>query len=124
MKEINKSFVEVKKSKFYGYLYKVNSIYEVNNILDKIKEENKKAKHVVYAYKINGIEKKHEDKEPSGSAGLPILNLINIKNLDNILIIVVRYFGGTLLGKGLLTRTYMKTANELLKKDTINQVFL
>lgn len=124
MKEINKSFIEIKKSKFYGYLYKIDSIDEVNNILDKIKEENKKARHIVYAYKINGIEKKYEDKEPSGSAGLPILNLINIKNLNNILIVVVRYFGGTLLGKGLLTRSYMNTANELLKKDTIDQVFL
>lgn len=124
MKEINKSYLEVKKSKFYGYLYKINSTNEVESVLSMLKEENKKAKHIVYAYKINNIEKKHEDKEPSGSAGLPILNLINIKKLDNILIVVIRYFGGTLLGKGLLTRTYSNTANMLLKEDIIDRFFL
>ncbi len=113
MKEINKSFVENKKSKFYGYLYEINEINEVESILDSLKKEHKKAKHIVYAYKVNNIEKKYEDKEPSGSAGAPLLDFINLKKLDNTLIIVVRYFGGTLLGRGLLTRSYRETANKL-----------
>lgn len=124
MKKLMTSFIEQKKSKFYGYLYQVSNINEVPKIIEEIKNDNKKARHIVYAYKINSQEKKYEDKEPSGTAASPILNLINIKNLDNVLIVVVRYFGGTLLGRGLLTRTYMNTANELLKKDVIDQLFL
>lgn len=124
MKKVNESFLEIKKSKFYGYLYKVDNIKEIDSILKILKDEHKKSRHIVYAYKINLCEKKYEDKEPSGTAGTPILNLINIKKLDNILIVVVRYFGGSLLGRGLLTRTYMNAANELLKKDIINQFFL
>ena len=75
-----------------------------------MKKEHKKARHVVYAYCINGIQKKYEDKEPSNTAGKPILDVINFKNLDNTLIVVVRYFGGILLGAGPLTRAYSKAA--------------
>ncbi len=115
MKEISKSFVENKKSKFYGYLYSITSEDEVNTILSELKKENKKAKHFVYAYKIGTIERKNEDKEPSGTAGMPLLDLIKVKNLDNTLIIVVRYFGGTLLGRGLLTRSYREAASKLFE---------
>ena len=124
MKKINESFYEIKKSKFYGYLYQINDTKEIDIILDSLKKEHKKARHIVYAYKINNLEKKFEDKEPSNTAGTPILNLINIKNLNNICIFVVRYFGGTLLGRGPLTRSYLITANELLTKDIIDQFFL
>lgn len=124
MKKINESYYEIKKSKFYGYLYQINDAKEVDIILDSLKKEHKKARHIVYAYKINNLEKKFEDKEPSNTAGTPILNLINIKNLNNICIFVVRYFGGTLLGRGPLTRSYLVTANELLTKDIIDQFFL
>lgn len=113
MKELSKSFVENKKSKFYGYLYEVNSIEEIEYILDTLNKEHKKAKHIVYAYKIGNIQKKYEDKEPSGTAGMPLFDLINIKNLDNTLIVVIRYFGGTLLGRGLLTRSYREAASKL-----------
>lgn len=115
MEPIKTSYVEIKKSKFYGYLFNIDDISKVNDILETIKKENKKARHVVYAYKINGIEKKYEDKEPSNTAGKPILDIINVKNLDNTLIVVVRYFGGILLGAGPLTRAYSKTAAELFK---------
>lgn len=111
------SYYETKKSKFYGYLYKVNDINEVNEILLSLKKEHKKAKHIVYAYSINGIQKKYEDKEPSNTAGKPILDIINFKKEDNILIVVVRYFGGILLGAGPLTRAYSKTASLLFKKE-------
>ncbi len=116
MNKIANSYTEVKRSKFYGYLYKINNEDEVLDILASVKKENKKAKHIVYAYKIGNIEKKHEDREPSGTAGLPLLNIINLKKLDDTLIVVVRYFGGVLLGRGLLTRTYKETASKLLNK--------
>lgn len=115
MELLNKSYIENKKSKFYGYLYKINSEEEINSILDELKKNNKKAKHFVYAYKIGTIERKNEDKEPSGTAGMPLLDIINIKKLDNTLIVVVRYFGGTLLGRGLLTRSYREAASKLFE---------
>lgn len=116
MKKLNESLLIEKKSKFYGFLYEVNSLEEVSVILNELKSEYKKAKHICYAYKIGILEKKTDDKEPSGSAGLPILEVIKQNNLDNTLIVVVRIFGGTLLGKGLLTRSYSHAASSLIKK--------
>lgn len=113
MKKLNDSYFEIKKSKFYGFLYEINNENEVKDILNTLKKEHKKAKHIVYAYKIGNIEKKYEDKEPSNTAGKPILDLINIKELNNTLIVVVRYFGGVILGTGPLTRAYSKTASKL-----------
>lgn len=115
MNKLNESFIENKKSKFYGYLYNIKDINDVDDILYELKQEHKKAKHIVYAYKIGQLEKKYEDKEPQGSAAAPILGLINIKKLDNTAIFVVRYFGGILLGRGLLGRSYKEAANRLFK---------
>ena len=120
MKLLNTITLEVKKSKFIGYLFEVQNKEEVDIILNKLKEEHKKAKHIPYAYKIGPIAKKTDDKEPSNTAGLPIYNLIIQNNLDNVLICVVRYFGGTKLGAGPLMRTYLNTAKETLKKITEN----
>ena len=112
MNILNESYIELKKSKFYGYLFNVDDIDEVNNIIDKIKKDNKKARHVVYAYKINDQEKVFSDKEPNGTV-YPLLDIINKKNKNMCLVVVVRYFGGTLLGSGPLTRCYSKTASNL-----------
>ncbi len=114
MKKISESFITEKKSKFYGYRYDVDSLEEVLEILSILRGEHKKARHICYAYKIGNVEKKCEDKEPANTAGKPILDVINFNSLDNTLIVVVRYFGGTLLGRGLLTRTYSKTARNLI----------
>ena len=113
MKKLNESFIEVKKSKFIGYIYSIESIDEVAKIISSLKEEHKKARHVVYAYKIGGQEKNYSDKEPSGTTR-GLLDLIHYKNLDNTLIVVIRYFGGTLLGAGALTRTYTKVVSMLV----------
>lgn len=115
MKKISDSLIIEKKSKFYGFMYTLENENEVSVILNKLKSEHKKAIHICYAYKIGAIERKNEDKEPSNTAGLPILEVIKRNNLDNTLIVVVRYFGGTLLGRGLLTRTYSKCACLLIK---------
>lgn len=114
MEKISESIVIEKKSKFYGYRYNIKTIEEVSFIIEELKKEHKKARHICYAYKIGTLERKNEDKEPANTAGKPILDVINFNNLDNTLIVVVRYFGGTLLGRGLLTRTYSKTARELI----------
>ena len=117
MKLINESLIEIKKSKFIGLYYEVNSIEEVNNILDNLKKEHKKARHMPYAYKIGSIAKKTDDKEPINTAGLPIYNLIERKNLNNCLIVVIRYFGGTKLGAGNLLRAYVDAANKAIKEQ-------
>ena len=83
MKLINESFLEIKKSKFYGYLYEMDSIEEVDIILENIKNDNKKARHYPYAYKFNNIAKKTDDKEPSGTCGTPILNVLERNNEIN-----------------------------------------
>lgn len=115
MKKLNESYIEIKKSKFIGILYNVESIDEIETIINELSKEHKKARHIVYAYKVGPNEKNHADKEPSGTTR-GLLDLIHMKNLDNTLIVVIRYFGGTLLGSGPLTRTYTKCASMLIKE--------
>lgn len=117
---MKQSFVEIKKSKFYGYLYNIDRVEDVSSILDALKKEHKKATHICYAYKItSGQEfvKFFDDGEPSGTAGKPIFNVIDKKKLNNVLVVVVRYFGGIKLGAGGLTRAYSNTASMLFVED-------
>ena len=115
MKLLNEYTLEIKKSKFIGYYYQVESIEEIEIILENLKKEHKKAKHFPYAYKINGQIKKSDDKELSGTAGMPILNIIDRNDLNYALIVIVRYFGGIKLGAGGLLRAYSNTAKECIK---------
>ena len=114
MNEINKSYLEIKKSKFYSYLYEVNSEEDIKKIIETIKKDNKKAKHVVYAYTLNNQERLYNDKEPNGTT-IGLLDALKRNNKNNYLIVVVRYFGGILLGSGPLTRTYSKVSYDLFK---------
>ena len=107
--------VEVKKSKFIGLLFDINNEEDVRKILKYLRGEYKKAAHMPYAYRLNNTAKKSDDKEPHNTAGLPILNALERKNLTNTLIVIVRYFGGTKLGSGPLLRTFASVANELVK---------
>ena len=116
-KLINSYTYEIKKSKFIGLMYHVESKEEVKEILDYLKKEHKKARHIPYAYKVNGTASKSDDKEPSNTAGMPIYNLLERKNMDNCLVAVVRYFGGIKLGAGGLFRAYMDAANKVCEKD-------
>ena len=117
MKLINQSLFEIKKSKFIGYYYEVDSIEDVKTILASLKEEHKKARHIPYAYKLLNTAGKSDDKEPTNTAGLPIYNILERKNLNNCLIAVVRYFGGTKLGAGGLLRAYVEAANNAIEGD-------
>ena len=112
MKEEKNSYLEVKKSKFYAYLYNINSIDDVDKIIDYLWKENKKARHIVYAYKLDNLEKNYAEKEPN-STTRGLIDLIHHKELNNVLIVVVRYFGGTLLGSGHLTRAYTKVVSDM-----------
>ena len=106
MKLIKTNQIEVKKSKFIAYYYEIDSLEEIKEIIESLRKEHKKAKHVVYAYRFKNTAGKTDDKEPSGTAGLPLYNLLEANNLNNKLIVVVRYFGGTKLGAGPLMRAY------------------
>ena len=118
MYSINKNIdntIIIKKSKFITKLYKINSIKEVNGIINDLKSEFKDATHICYAYILNSIEKCVDDGEPSGTAGLPILNVLKHNNLNYILAIVIRYFGGIKLGAGGLVRAYSNSITDTLK---------
>ncbi len=114
MKE-KESTLLIKKSRFIAIMYKINNLQEIDNILLNLKKEHKKSSHIPYAYKINNLIKKSDDKEPNGTAGLPIYNIIEKKKLNNVLIVVIRYFGGIKLGAGGLFRAYSKVVSELFK---------
>ena len=114
MQLINTYTIEIKKSKFIAYYYDIESIDEAKNILKELKENNKKARHIPYAYKVNSTASKSDDKEPSNTAGLPILQMMEYRNLENKLIAVVRYFGGTKLGVGPLMRAYLEAAKKVI----------
>lgn len=115
MELLNTSSIEIKKSKFIGLLYHVETVDEIETILDDLKREHKKARHFPYAYKIGVHAKKTDDKEPAGTAGMPIWNVIERNDLRDTLIVVIRYFGGTKLGAGPLLRAYSGAANALIK---------
>lgn len=116
MNLINTYTLEIKKSKFIAYYYEISNKDEIEFILNTLKKEHKKARHIPYAYKLDNIIKKSDDKEPSNTAGTPIYNIIMQNNLNNKLICIVRYFGGIKLGAGLLTRSYLNSAKEVIKK--------
>lgn len=105
----------IKNSKFISYIYKVNSLNDIEIIINDIKNKYKDATHICYAYKIDNLIKTNDDNEPTGTAGLPILDVINKNNLNYTIIIVVRYFGGIKLGAGGLLRAYSKGASNVVK---------
>ena len=107
---------EIKKSRFITYLYNIDDESKVEEIVNNIRSEHKKARHVVYVYKIGSNGKINDDGEPKGTAGMPIFNVIEKNNLNNVLIVVIRYFGGIKLGAGGLFRAYSKSAAEIIKK--------
>lgn len=110
---------EIKQSKFITLLYKINSIDDINIYLQEVKNNYKDATHYCYAYKFNGSQKFSDDGEPGGTAGLPIVEVLNKKNINNVLCIVVRYFGGIKLGAGGLVRAYTKAVCNAIDKCQI-----
>lgn len=105
-----------KKSKFIANLFPVENVEQAEELIRKIKKKYRDARHNCIAYRVAEdnqiIEKSSDDGEPSGTAGAPMLNILQKNNLANILIIVTRYFGGILLGTGGLVRAY---SDSLLK---------
>jgi uncharacterized YigZ family protein len=99
-----------KKSRFIGYAATVRSEDEAKEFINNIARQHKKARHVAFAYVLPATARFSDDGEPRGTAGLPLFNAISRRNMENVAVVVVRYFGGTLLGKGGLIRAYGKAA--------------
>ena len=112
-----------KKSRFIANIYRVESVEEAEKRIKEVKRKYYDAKHNCFAFSVleenQLITRMNDDGEPSGTAGEPILNVINKNNLVNILIIVTRYFGGILLGTGGLTRAYTNASIEALNNAKI-----
>lgn len=119
IKENVKNELIINKSKFINYLIKIEKIDDIKFYLDKIKSNDTNATHYCYAYILGNIKHFSDDGEPGGTAGMPILNVLETNNLDYVLNIVVRYFGGIKLGAGGLVRAYTKSVTECLKKSEL-----
>lgn len=116
-----------KGSKFFAYAYHVRTIDEVKTHLEQLKKEHFKARHHCFAYRIGILGdtyRANDDGEPSGTAGAPILNAIKSKELVNVVVFVVRYFGGTKLGVPGLIRSYKTAALDAIENGTIKEDFI
>ena len=122
IKENSSYQYDIKKSKFITLLYQVNNIEEIENILQTTRTTYKDATHCCYAYKLKNVQKFSDDGEPGGTAGLPIIEVLNKKDLSNILCIVIRYFGGIKLGAGGLVRAYSKAVRDAIEQNEIIQL--
>ena len=122
IKEEKCELLENMKSKFYAYAFPLSNVDDFKPKLEKLRKDNPKAKHFVYAYRIGVNSKSCDDKEPKGTGGRPILELLNKRELNNIAIIVVRYYGGVQLGAGRLLRTYLNSAINVLNKCEIIEI--
>lgn len=124
MKTISKKITNeliIKNSKFITIIYPITSIENIQGLIDETKLVYPKATHYCYAYIIDDIKRSSDDKEPSGTAGTPMLNVLEKESYTNILVITVRYFGGIKLGAGGLVRAYSKSVKEALNiATTIN----
>ncbi len=115
-----------KGSKFLAFAYPVNDEQSIKSIITTLKKEHFSARHHCYAYRLgyNGeIFRMNDDGEPSGTAGRPILGQLLSNNLTNILVVVVRYFGGTLLGvSGLINAYKNATIDVISNSDVVNKI--
>ncbi len=121
---VSEALYKDKGSKFYAFAYPVQTVEQIKEILAEKRKEYYDARHVCYAYMLGyerNVFRANDDGEPSGTAGRPILGQINSSNLTDILIIVVRYFGGTLLGTSGLIQAYKTSAAEAIAAATIEE---
>ena len=114
----------INKSRFICLIYNIQDVLLVPSKLEEIKNKYVGATHYCYAYIINNHEKSSDDGEPSGTAGLPILNVLKKEHLDDVLCVVVRYFGGIKLGAGGLIRAYSKACKESLIITTLKEGYI
>jgi len=119
---ISEGFYKEKGSKFYAYAYPIASTEQITSHLSSLRKLHHQARHHCYAYILGPDGKQYrsqDDGEPKHSAGDPILGQIRSKNLTNVLVVVVRYFGGTKLGMGGLIQAYKEAAHQALNQAQV-----
>ena len=124
---ISREEIVINKSRFIGYAAPCPGESEALAFLKQIREEHKTATHHCYAYIIGenaGIMRYSDDGEPGGTAGLPIVDAMRTKSIVNCCVVVVRYFGGVLLGTGGLVRAYTQSAQAALRSAGIAKMEL
>lgn len=112
----------IQKSRFITRVYPISSEEEAQEIITSVKKEHYKATHVCSAWVLHTLPEKmkaSDDGEPSGTAGRPILEVIRRKNLQNVLVLVIRYFGGIKLGAGGLCRAYAGGCSDVLREAAL-----
>ena len=125
--EIAQGFLQEKKSKFISYIFSINNKEDAEKYISEIKNNNKEARHVVYIYSYldnNNLNVKFsDDGEPQGTGTRAIYELMTKECLTNICIVIVRYFGGILLGAGPLSRAYLNSAKEAIDKCEKTEIY-
>ena len=116
----------IDKSRFIAIAVPLTTLEEIEQAKQKIREDYPNARHYVYAYRLHEgfIEKSSDDGEPQGTGGRPVLDLLQHRNVWNVLVVVVRYFGGILLGTGGLSRAYGGTTRQVLLETDLKQLTL
>lgn len=131
IQELSEGIYRDKGSKFISYLYPVSSENDIKDLINVLKSEHPKARHHCWALRLSPdktVFRLNDDGEPSGTAGRPILNTLLSNELTNVLAVVVRYFGGTLLGIPGLINAYKSATidavnNAKIIEKTVNSVF-
>jgi uncharacterized YigZ family protein len=119
-----KNIYEIEKSKFITVIIPLDNKDLVQDKINELKSVWKDATHYCYAYIINDFKKSSDDGEPGGTAGVPMMEVLNQNELYNVLAVTIRYFGGIKLGAGGLVRAYRKSITECLtnNKDEIIEI--
>ena len=122
--KIGEGFYAEKRSKFLAFSHHVNNIDEIKNILSEYRKKYYDARHVCYAYVLGENHEEfraNDDGEPRSTAGKPILGQINSRNLTDVLVVVIRYYGGVNLGTGGLIVAYREAASDSLQHAQIEE---
>ena len=114
--------IVINKSRFITFLFRVDSLDDIKNYIDELNFKYKDSTHICYAYILDSVKRFSDDGEPGGTAGMPILNVLENKNLNHVLCCVVRYFGGVKLGANGLVRAYSNSCSCII--DMANIAFL
>lgn len=123
IKEALSNTIIIEKSRFITYLKPMEKLEDFKTELKEIRKKHYDATHVCYAYIIEGTKKANDDGEPGGTAGMPILNVLEKRGVENIAAFVVRYFGGIKLGAGGLVRAYGNSVKEALTRAAFYDIY-
>lgn len=116
------SEIVINKSRFISVMIPISTDSEVKDLLKELNKEFPKATHYCYAYRVGGKEKSSDDGEPAGTAGRPMLEFLINNQLENILVVVIRYFGGIKLGAGGLLRAYVDGCRSVYNVSKVYKV--